>query len=86
MNLRKWSQRDLNPRPFDYESIALTNCAMGPGGWYTKKKETRYNNVSYFLIMLCWGLLYVSLHLYNYETKNGQNKQGALLADVKLKV
>ena len=41
MNLRKWSQRDLNPRPFDYESIALTNCAMGPGGWYTKKKRNK---------------------------------------------
>lgn len=52
MNLRKWSQRDLNPRPFDYESIALTNCAMGPGGWYTKKKK-KQDTITCHTSLLC---------------------------------
>ena len=25
-----WAHRDLNPEPADYESVALTNWAMGP--------------------------------------------------------
>ena len=31
-----WSHKDLNLGPTDYESVALTNCAMGPVDIYHK--------------------------------------------------
>ena len=37
--LKLWSHQDLNLEPTDYESVALTNCAIKP--WAIKKNLPR---------------------------------------------